>query len=477
MAGDILHPGRDSYPDTEMFSPAGIGKASNHVLHEKARHKSHWMREPGMKSFRHRRGRFHRQHARRSPARRRPRRWSATTTSRPARNVPGRGGTSDAGFRLVRGDTLDLPALTEAMAGPTMVFHLAANADVRFGTEHPRKDLEQNTIATFNVLEAMRANGVPRIAFSSTGSIYGEAAVIPTPEDAPFPVQTSLYGASKLAGEGLIAAYCEGFGIQGCIFRFVSILGERYTHGHVFDFYKNLRRDPTRLRVLGNGHQRKSYLYVQDCVDAILARARARRRTGQHLQSRHRRVLRGERLDRLDLRAISASRRCSSTPAAIAAGSATTRSSSSTPRRSAPGLAAAAHDPRRGRPDAGVPPAEPATCSSSAHEGRGPRPVAPRLGDGRVHRRAPGTTVTGWDPDAATVARLSGGAAPIAEPGLDALVAGGTRRRPAAVHVGPRRGGGGRGGGLDRLRHTSGRRGSRRRRGGDRPRASGASST
>lgn len=173
-------------------------------------------------------------------------------------------------FRLVRGDTLDLPALTAAMAGVDTVFHLAANADVRFGTDHPRRDLEQNTIATFNVLEAMRAQGASRVAFSSTGSIYGEAPVIPTPEDAPFPVQTSLYGASKLAGEGLIQAYCEGFGFRAWIFRFVSILGERYTHGHVFDFYRSLRVDATRLRVLGNGRQRKSYLYIQDCLDAIL---------------------------------------------------------------------------------------------------------------------------------------------------------------------------------------------------------------
>src|SRR6185437_16557042 len=130
------------------------------------------------------------------------------------------------------------------------------NADVRFGTEHPRRDLEQNTIATYNVLEAMRANGVKRIAFSSTGSVYGEAKVIPTPEDAPFPVQTSLYGASKLAGEGLISAYCEAFAFQAWIFRFTSIVGERYTHGHVIDFYRQLRRDPTHLRVLGNGKQR-----------------------------------------------------------------------------------------------------------------------------------------------------------------------------------------------------------------------------
>jgi UDP-glucose 4-epimerase len=151
-----------------------------------------------------------------------------------------------------------------------IVFHLAASADVRFGTEHPRKDLEQNTIATFNVLEAMRSSGIRRIAFASTGSIYGEPSVFPTPETAPFPVQTSLYGAAKLAGEGLIAAYCEGFGFQGYIFRFVSILGERYSHGHVFDFYKSLRGNPAELRVLGNGHQRKSYLYVQDCVDGVL---------------------------------------------------------------------------------------------------------------------------------------------------------------------------------------------------------------
>lgn len=172
-------------------------------------------------------------------------------------------------FTLVEGDLLDLDMLKLSFAGGAFVFHLAANADVRFGTDHPRKDLEQNTIATYNVLEAMRANGIKRISFSSTGSVYGEAAVIPTPENAPFPIQTSLYGASKLACEGLIAAYCEGFGFQSWIFRFVSILGERYTHGHVFDFYKQLKTDPTQLRVLGNGKQRKSYLYIQDCLDAI----------------------------------------------------------------------------------------------------------------------------------------------------------------------------------------------------------------
>ncbi len=178
--------------------------------------------------------------------------------------------SANPNFRFVEGDLLDTDALTRAMKGAAFVFHLAANADVRFGTEHPERDLQQNTVATFNVLEAMRANGIRRIAFSSTGSIYGEPEVFPTPEDAPFPVQTSLYGASKLAAEGMIQAYCEGFGFQAFIFRFVSILGERYTHGHIFDFYKKLSDDPTRLHVLGNGQQRKSYLYVHDCIDAMV---------------------------------------------------------------------------------------------------------------------------------------------------------------------------------------------------------------
>lgn len=173
-------------------------------------------------------------------------------------------------FTVIRGDNLDLPALKLAMEGCDTVFHLAANADVRFGVDHPEKDLQQNTIATFNVLEAMRANGINKIAFSSTGSVYGESEVIPTPENAPFPIQTSLYGASKVAGEGLIQSYCEGFGFEGYIFRFVSILGERYTHGHVFDFYKQLLEHPDHLRVLGDGSQCKSYLHVADCINAML---------------------------------------------------------------------------------------------------------------------------------------------------------------------------------------------------------------
>jgi UDP-glucose 4-epimerase len=179
------------------------------------------------------------------------------------------------GAELIEGDVLDSALLEQAFAGCDWVFHLQANADVRHGLEHPTVDLEQNTIATSKVLEAMRVTGVKQIAFASTGSVYGEPDVFPTPEDAPFPVQTSLYGASKLAGEGLISAYAHGYGFTGLIFRFVSVLGERYTHGHVFDFFRALKADPHYLHVLGDGQQEKSYLYVHDCVAAVLAAVRA----------------------------------------------------------------------------------------------------------------------------------------------------------------------------------------------------------
>ena len=180
--------------------------------------------------------------------------------------------------KIIVGDLLNENLLNESIKGNDFVFHLAANADVRFGLNHPKKDLEQNTIATYNVLEAMRLNDVSKIAFSSTGSVYGETSVIPTPEDCPFPIQTSLYASSKLAGEALISSYCEGFGFTGYIFRFVSILGQRYTHGHVFDFYRQLMQNPNELKILGNGKQRKSYLYIQDCISAMLTVIRNEKR-------------------------------------------------------------------------------------------------------------------------------------------------------------------------------------------------------
>lgn len=168
-------------------------------------------------------------------------------------------------------DLTDASATALALQDSEVVYHLAANADVKDGWKHPRKDHEQNIVATLNVLEAMRTNRVPRIIFSSTGSVYGVTAVVPTPESAPFPVQTSLYGASKLAAEGLIQAYVEGGVLSATIFRFVSILGPRYSHGHVVDFVRQLLADPSELAVLGDGTQTKSYLHVEDCVDALVS--------------------------------------------------------------------------------------------------------------------------------------------------------------------------------------------------------------
>jgi UDP-glucose 4-epimerase len=172
--------------------------------------------------------------------------------------------------RLVEGDLLDQKKLDEAIRGAQFVFHLAANADIKDNLKDPRKCIDQNIVATQNVLEAMRKAGVREVAFSSTGSVYGDATVIPTPEDAPFPVQTSIYATSKVAAEGLLSSYALGFDFRTWVFRFVSLLGPRYTHGHVMDFWRKLRRDPSRLEVLGNGKQKKSYLHVGDCVAAML---------------------------------------------------------------------------------------------------------------------------------------------------------------------------------------------------------------
>jgi UDP-glucose 4-epimerase len=169
----------------------------------------------------------------------------------------------------VHGDLLDQDVVDRVTRGQDFVFHMAANADVRDGLRHPRKDVEQNVIATQNLLEGMRTNGVCRIAFASSGAVYGECEILPTPETAPFPVQTSLYGASKVAAEGLLTAYAGGYGYDVWIFRFVSMLGPRYTHGHIFDFYRKLQDDPKQLEVLGDGRQKKSYLHVLDCVAAM----------------------------------------------------------------------------------------------------------------------------------------------------------------------------------------------------------------
>ena len=149
------------------------------------------------------------------------------------------------------------------------VYHLSANADVRYGTKFRNRDLEQNIIVTHRILEQSIKNKVKKFIFSSSGSVYGEADQIPTKENCPFPLQTSLYGASKLSAEALISAYAEAYSLKTYIFRFVSILGPRYSHGHVYDFIKKLNQNPNKLNVLGDGNQKKSYLHVSDCVAGI----------------------------------------------------------------------------------------------------------------------------------------------------------------------------------------------------------------
>lgn len=166
-------------------------------------------------------------------------------------------------------DLLKYSRIKKFFSKVELVIHLSANADVRHGTEHPKKDLEQNLIVTSNILEAMRENNVKKIVFSSTGSVYGEATEFPTPENTFFPIQTSFYGSSKLGAEALISAYSHAFGIKCWIFRFVSVLGPRYTHGHIVDFYKKILKKNKVINVLGDGNQKKSYIHVSDCVDAI----------------------------------------------------------------------------------------------------------------------------------------------------------------------------------------------------------------
>lgn len=173
-------------------------------------------------------------------------------------------------FRFVKGDLLDAKSLVAAMKGCDVVFHLAANSDIIKSSKHTRIDLEQGTIATYNVLEAMRSSGVKKIVFTSSNVVYGEAKKLPIPEDyGPlFPI--SMYGASKLACEGLISAFCHNFGFKAWIFRFANVIGPRVTHGVVLDFYSKLQKTRKELEVLGNGRQAKPYIYVTDVVDGML---------------------------------------------------------------------------------------------------------------------------------------------------------------------------------------------------------------
>jgi UDP-glucose 4-epimerase len=177
---------------------------------------------------------------------------------------------SDARLRVVDADTQDLTALVAAARGADTVFHFQANADVRHGPDRLRVDLEQNTLATWNVLEAARIGGAKTFVFASSATVYGEPAVFPTPEDHPL-VQTSLYGASKLAGEAMLEAYGEYFGIRTLAFRFASCTGPRYSHGVVVDFVRKLQADPTCLLIMGDARQRKAFLDVRDTVAGVFS--------------------------------------------------------------------------------------------------------------------------------------------------------------------------------------------------------------
>lgn len=173
-------------------------------------------------------------------------------------------------FQFVQSDLLDLTSVLASMAHHDIVFHLAANPDARLAIKNTDLDLKQETIATYHVLEAMRQHGISKIVFSSSGTIYGETPVLPLPENYGPVLPISLYGAGKVASESLISAFCYTFGMQSWIFRFANIVGDRGTHGVIFDFINKLKQNPQELEVLGDGTQEKPYLYVQECIDGIL---------------------------------------------------------------------------------------------------------------------------------------------------------------------------------------------------------------
>ncbi|WP_394356931.1 NAD-dependent epimerase/dehydratase family protein [Candidatus Methanocrinis natronophilus] len=173
-------------------------------------------------------------------------------------------------FALIEGDLLNPNAIEAALDEIDLVFHLAANPDVKIGAEETKTHLHQNVVATYNLLDAMRKKGVGEIAFTSTSTVYGEAGIIPTPEGYGPLLPISLYGASKLASEALICAFCGTFDMRSWIFRFANIVGERGTHGVIVDFINKLKEDSAELEILGSGRQRKSYLLVDDCVDGMI---------------------------------------------------------------------------------------------------------------------------------------------------------------------------------------------------------------
>jgi UDP-glucose 4-epimerase len=177
---------------------------------------------------------------------------------------------SDDRFRVVHGDMLDIASLKAAIAGHDFVFHFAANPDIAKSMTETDLDLKQTVIATYNLLEAMRVNGVKKIAYSSGSGVYGDVGLTETPEDFGPLMPISMYGASKLGAEGLISAFCHMFDMQAWIYRFANVVGKRQTHGVGYDFIRRLRRDPRELEILGDGRQSKSYIHVSDVIGAML---------------------------------------------------------------------------------------------------------------------------------------------------------------------------------------------------------------
>lgn len=173
-------------------------------------------------------------------------------------------------FQLIKADLLELGTLKKVVRDHDVVFHMAANPDARAGIEDTDLDLKQGTIITYNVLEAMRANGIKKVVFASSSTVYGETPIEPIPENYGPLLPISLYGASKLACEGLVTAFSHLFDMHAWIFRFANAVGVRATHGVIFDFINKLEQNPKELEVLGDGNQEKPYIYVEDCIDGIL---------------------------------------------------------------------------------------------------------------------------------------------------------------------------------------------------------------
>ena len=176
----------------------------------------------------------------------------------------------EGSVKFIEGDLLNFEEAAEAVKNCGVIYHLAANPEVRVGTSNPKIHYKQNITATFNLLEAIRRVGkVKAVVFTSTSTVYGEASEIPTPEDYAPLKPISTYGASKLACEALISAYAYTYGFEAVIFRLANIVGPRSTHGVIYDFIQKLVRNPTELEVLGDGRQNKSYLYIDDCIEAL----------------------------------------------------------------------------------------------------------------------------------------------------------------------------------------------------------------